>query len=149
MTVSADAVEIALDPTMLRSSAEGHGDGAVTLRIPVTVKTFSGAKTLADPTGAPLRLADADPALRKAIARARAWDRQICNGERSGADDIAATEDLQSRYVDKVLQLASLAPDLVEAILAGKRLRDFTLTELINLDIPIDWRQQRQMLVVV
>jgi site-specific DNA recombinase len=151
VVVADKAVELTLDPTMVANASEREpaSDAPVILRIPALLKTFGGAQQMVDETGAPIQLTGPDRALQKAIARARRWARQIETGERTGADDIAAAEDLQSRYVDWILRLAWLAPDIIEAILSGKRLRDFTLTELITTDVPMDWRQQREMLVLV
>ncbi len=140
-------VELALDS---RACAEPSLDGAETLvRIPAILRTFGGAKEITSPDGQPFVASGPDRALQKAIARGRRWERQIRSGERAGADHIAAVEVVQSRYVDKILKLAWLAPDIVEAILSGKRLRDFTLTDLLAAEIPMDWQQQREAIVVM
>jgi DNA invertase Pin-like site-specific DNA recombinase len=44
------------------------------------------------------------------------------------------------------IKLSYLAPDIVEAILAGRQPRSLTRRRLAAVDLPIDWRQQRQML---
>jgi site-specific DNA recombinase len=44
------------------------------------------------------------------------------------------------------IKLSYLAPDIVEAILAGRQPRTLTRRRLANIDLPIDWQQQRQML---
>ncbi|HEX7931189.1 MAG TPA: hypothetical protein VF470_09840, partial [Sphingomicrobium sp.] len=67
---------------------------------------------------------------------------QLASGGRAGADDIAAAEGLQSRYVDKVLKLAWLPPDMVEALTGGRRLRDTTLSQLIKANLPFEWEVQ-------
>jgi len=61
--------------------------------------------------------------------------------------DIAHREGLSDRYVSNLLSLAFLAPDIVEAIVAGQQPADLTtdaLTKRINL--PADWSEQRHML---
>ncbi len=149
--VSEDGVELTLDASKLRLREidAADPDAPVVIRVRTVLKTFGGAKRLLDEDGATLQLAGPDIALQKVIARGRRWEAQLASGERCGADDIAAAEGLQSRYLDKVLKFAWLAPDIVEAILAGRRLRGFTLTQLIETKIPMDWRRQRAMLVVV
>ena len=151
MVVSSGGVEMTLDPDMLRIDAinADSPDAPVTLRIPVALKTFVGAKRIVDGAGVPVQPVGPDLALQKAIARGRRWAAQLASGERAGADDIAAAEDLQSRYVDKLLRLAWLAPDITDEILGGKRLRDYSLTELLEADIPMDWERQRAALVLV
>jgi site-specific DNA recombinase len=44
------------------------------------------------------------------------------------------------------LRLSFLAPDIVEAILAGRQPKALTRTRLAAIDLPIDWHQQRTML---
>jgi hypothetical protein len=44
------------------------------------------------------------------------------------------------------IRLSYLAPDIVEAILSGRQPRSLTRRRLASIDLPIDWRQQRQML---
>ena len=151
LVVSATGVELTLDPAKLRADVidADDPDAPVVLRIPVVLKTFGGAKQLIGPAGAPAGLTGPDVALQKAIARGRRWAAQLESGERAGADQIAEAEGLQSRYVDKLVRLAWLAPDITEAILGGKRLRDYTLTELLETDIPIAWVRQRSALVLV
>lgn len=151
VVVSKGGVELTFDPETLRIEAlDAHDPGApVVLRIPVVLKTFGGAKELIDPSGASVRPVGPDLALQKAIARARAWAAQIASGERASIDDIAAVERQQSRYIEKVVGLAWLAPDITEEILAGRRLRDYNLTELLLLDMPLDWEKQRARLALV
>lgn len=120
----------------------------VVVRVPAILRAHGGAKEIVGPDGGNHVASSPDRALQRALARAYRWNRQIMSGERSGADEIAASENLQSRYVDKVLKLAWLAPDLVEAILAGRRLRDFTLTNLLGAEIPSAWNRQRECFVL-
>lgn len=44
------------------------------------------------------------------------------------------------------IKLSYLAPDIVEAILAGRQPRSLTRRWLATIDLPIDWRLQRKML---
>lgn len=55
----------------------------------------------------------------KAIARAFRWQRQIDNGEVASINELAEAEGLSPTYVGGILQLALLAPGLVEQILNG------------------------------
>jgi site-specific DNA recombinase len=113
------------------------------------LRTFGGFKQIIDGAGASIQPIGPDVALQKALARARRWAAQLASGERTGADDIAAVEGLQSRYVDKVLRLAWLAPEIVAAVLSGGRMRDCSLTELMDAKIPMDWERQRLMMSVI
>ena len=44
------------------------------------------------------------------------------------------------------IKLSYLAPDIVEAILAGQQPRSLTRRRLATIELPIDWQQQRRML---
>ena len=60
---------------------------------------------------------------------------------RSLARDAGLTE----RYVGKVFRCAFLAPDIVEAILAGRQPHDLNFHKLCH-DIPLSWVEQREQL---
>jgi len=116
-----------------------------------TLKTWGGAKRLvgAGSGGVPAGAAEPDEALLRAIARARRWEAQLAAGERTSADDIAAAEGLQSRYVDKILRLAWMAPALVEGLLDGRRLREAALADLGERGLSTAWGTQKQILHLV
>lgn len=120
-----------------------------TVRLQIAMRRWGGAKRLIDPNGTTVEPLEPDYALLRAIARAKRWEAQIASGERAGADDVAAAEGLQSRYVDKVLKLAWLPPAVVEALIDGHRLRDVTLSQLIEAPLPFDWGVQRVNLILV
>jgi len=52
----------------------------------------------------------------------------------------------RSPYERRLLRLAFLAPDIQQAILAGRQPRGLNLERLIHQELPICWSQQRQML---
>jgi len=51
---------------------------------------------------------------------------------------------LDRRYVGRMLGLTSLAPDIVQAILAGKGLTGLSLAKLRD-GVPVTWDEQRQL----
>ena len=51
----------------------------------------------------------------------------------------------RSTLTDRI-KLSYLAPDIVEAILAGRQPRSLTRRRLTAIDLPIDWRHQRALL---
>jgi hypothetical protein len=60
-----------------------------------------------------------DGALVKALARAWRWQRLLDSGVCVSVTEIAEAEKISKSYVSRILRLALLAPDLVEAIPAG------------------------------
>ncbi|WP_246337306.1 hypothetical protein [Azospirillum oleiclasticum] len=56
-------------------------------------------------------------------------------------------EGVSDRYVGHLLPLAFLAPDIVEAIVAGRQPPGLTAESLIKrTDLPLDWDRQREAL---
>ena len=51
-----------------------------------------------------------------------------------------------SPYERRLLRLAFLAPDIQQAMLAGRQPRNLKLEKLIHQDLPIAWSKQREML---
>ncbi len=78
-----------------------------------------------------------------AVARAIQWDGQV----RAGASlkKIAKKEGLSSGYVTRVMPLAFLAPDIVQAIYEGRQPLGLKVKEL-SANLPLDWVEQRDVL---
>ena len=88
-----------------------------------------------------------DPVLVASIARAHAWFRQLTSGGQPSVNDIAIDQGVAPNEISRLLPLAFLAPDIVEAILFGQQPADLTAKRLTRLQsLPPDWGQQRQML---
>ncbi len=91
--------------------------------------------------------ATADPALVKAIARARGWFDELSSGVMPSLAAIARREGVTDRYIAQLLPLAFLAPDIVGAIIAGTQPEELTADALIKrIDLPADWGEQRRAL---
>ena len=56
-------------------------------------------------------------------------------------NELAATEKINPSYVSRVLRLTLLAPEMVEAILAGRQPEGVTLPALLEL-FPLGWTRQ-------
>jgi hypothetical protein len=64
--------------------------------------------------------------------------------------ELATVEGISDRYVSSLLPLAFLAPDIVEAIAAGRQPPELTAHCLIRtVDLPIAWTAQKQLLGLV
>jgi hypothetical protein len=88
-----------------------------------------------------------DAALVKAIARGRLWFEQLAAGQAASLQAIADRESVSPGYVSRLLSLAFLAPDIVEAILQGRQPADLSSARLTNrLDLPFDWAGQRELI---
>ena len=88
-----------------------------------------------------------DPALIKAVIRAQRWFTDVVSGRRQSFADIAIAEGCSERYVSRLMPLAFLAPDIVEAILAGTQPVDLTAETLTrHADLPLSWADQKALL---
>jgi site-specific DNA recombinase len=86
-----------------------------------------------------------DRALVRAVVLARCWARRLELGEVASIRDIARQHRLCLRYTARLLPLAYLAPDLLEAVMDGRQPRNLTLKALIAGPLPRGWNEQRQL----
>jgi hypothetical protein len=88
-----------------------------------------------------------DQTLLKTIVRAHKWFNDLITGKVKNMAEIASREGVDKSYVSRVVNLAFLAPDIIENILAGHQPGDISAEKLIRrTHLPIDWEQQRQFL---
>ena len=59
---------------------------------------------------------------------------------------LAERDGITRRYIRRLVGLAFLSPELVEAILQGRQPIELTATRLTELDLPLDWTEQRRLL---
>ena len=85
-----------------------------------------------------------DPALIKAVAKAHTWNQELLAGKARSIRALARDASVTNRYVRKLLPLAFLAPDIIEAILDGRQPRDLSLETLAYTSIPRRWEDQRR-----
>jgi hypothetical protein len=130
------------------SEANSIGDDrTVTVHIPISIRRRGGRKLILAPQGtSDIRTALSrriDNAMVKAIARAFRWREMLENGTHSTIAEIAAAEKINESYVGRVLRLTLLAPDIVEAILAGRQAAELQLDRLMK-PFPVGWQDQRK-----
>jgi DNA invertase Pin-like site-specific DNA recombinase len=116
----------------------------IKLHQPIRLKARASEVLVVAPKGlSPSR--PSDPALIKAVARAHRWRELITKGKVTEIEEIAQIESLTPRYVRRILNLAFLAPDIVEAILRGDSPPTLMQQDLQK-GVPADWREQREAL---
>ncbi|HZD24813.1 MAG TPA: hypothetical protein VE631_01025 [Alphaproteobacteria bacterium] len=88
-----------------------------------------------------------DRALIKAIVRAHRWFDDLVSGRARTLGEIAEAEGYHKRYVGRLLPLTFLAPDIIEAILAGTQPVDITAEMLTRFsDLLTSWSDQKALL---
>jgi hypothetical protein len=93
--------------------------------------------------GNPAPRATIDNTMVKVIARAFRWQAMLENGTYGCLDEIGKAEKIAPSFVSRIIRLALLAPDIVEAILGGKQRAVLTLKDLME-PFPIEWDRQRE-----
>ena len=107
--------------------------GTCHLMLPIALSRTGSRTTIT--TGAPTRVRR-DPILISALRRAHAMVPRDAHGPM-----LTAAPD--SQYARRLAGLACLAPDIQRDILAGRHPQHLTLAALIEMEIPLDWSQQR------
>ncbi len=147
--VAESRIGITIDPSALEAldhvpQPDDDGDGLIAIELPFDIiRRGNGARVLA--TGASRRLIDrSDSALVKAVVRGYAWRQQLLNGSTKSIAEIAQKEGVTRRYVERLLRLGFVAPDIIAAILANRQPVKMTVDRLCG-PIPIDWNEQRRL----
>ncbi|KRH78603.1 hypothetical protein FERRO_15940 [Ferrovum sp. JA12] len=129
-------------------------DGRLTLSVPIQIKRRSGRKLVTLPidpvTGEPAKARPWDTAttpLQLALARGHRWLAMLESGEAKSLKEIAAREGIDNSYVSRMVNLTTLAPDIVAAILDDALPNHVTLFDLA-VDPPALWDEQRARLTV-
>ena len=117
-----------------------------TVFVPMTFRRIGGRKRIVLPDGSlynPETRVPIDNAIIRALSRAFRWRRQLESGRHASINDLAKADKIDRGYASKVLRLTLLAPDIVEAILAGRQPEGLKLADLLE-PFPVDWAEQRR-----
>ena len=131
------------EPEIIQSS-----DGKLTLSVPIQFKRRAGRKQVTLPNGEPglPRPWDTAPtSLQLALARGHKWLAMLESGEVSTLTEIAKKEGIDNSYVSRMVNLTTLAPDIIDAILLNELPDHLTLFDLA-VDPPALWDEQRARL---
>ncbi len=122
--------------------------GSVLIRIPMLLKKRGGRREIIVPEG----LADAErpraPAqepLVTALARAFHWQELIDTGHYASIAALAEALGVDRCYVRRILTLATLAPDIIQAIVRGEEPSGLSLEKMVK-GMPMLWGEQRTRL---
>ncbi len=118
----------------------------ISVDLPMTFKPRGGRKVIVLPDGTPgnpAPTATIDNTMTKAVARAFRWPRLLENGTYGCLEEIGKAEKIGASFVSRIIRLALLAPDIVEAILGGKQPTSLTLKDLMA-PFPVEWAGQRE-----
>jgi DNA invertase Pin-like site-specific DNA recombinase len=117
---------------------------AVVLSIETHLKTWGGAKRAEGWEAAAwtAHKPKQNKALIAALVRAHRWLDLILAGEVSSVEELAKREQTDRKYTRTSLRLALLAPGIQSAILRGRQPAKFSLTTLLDNELPPLWSAQ-------
>jgi hypothetical protein len=133
-----------------------NGGVKITTFVPIQFKKRGIKKVVVVPDGgtnsvsphgsAPAITPTQDTPLLKALGRCYYWQHLLDSGAVVDIGEIATREGLAKITVGETMRLASLAPDIAEAILRGTAPRTVSRQMLVRVTLPLDWQKQREMI---
>ena len=120
-------------------------DQTVTVTVPFAIRKRGGRTLVITPDGvtsAPAPRTRVDSALLKALARGFRWRKLLETGHFATIQEIAEAENINSSYISRVLRMTLLAPEIVEAILAGSHPAGLTRAKAMQ-PFPMEWSRQQ------
>jgi len=135
-----DKVEIVMSDEGLKKLAP-HEGSAISVAVRLARRGRSGRLESSD-GDVDDRVGRPDTAVVKAISRAHDWLGRFERGEVASYHELARAKGFTPGYVRSVMQLAFLAPPLVEAFLDGRRQLRGGVVELLKGSLPLSWQQQ-------
>ncbi len=116
-----------------------------TVVVPFTIRKRGGRKLILTPDGSPASpptRSRPDSALLKALARGFRWQKMLRECYYQTLEEIADAENINPSYVSRLLRMTLLAPEIVEAILAGTQPAVLTRAKVMK-PFPLEWSRQR------
>lgn len=114
--------------------------------VPLTIRRRHNRKLLSPPPGehSAVGPGNLDAPMIKTLGKAFYWQRLLQEGEYDSGNELARALKLEPGWVAEVLRLTLLAPDIVEAILAGQQPRHLNLQTLRGRaeSLPREWARQ-------
>ena len=125
-----------------------RGPDTVRVRIPMKMKRRGGRKVILVPDG----LQDPRPMkpqtnilLAAAVARAHQWQEMFLSGRYGTIAELAEKVGVDKSFVTRLMRLALLAPDIVDAIMDGREPDGLTFKNLTVKPVPFSWDEQRRL----
>lgn len=110
-------------------------DGRLTLSVPIQIKRRGGRKVVRLPGGNTLKprpVNDKPTPIQMALARGHRWLAMLESGEAESLTEVVEREGMDRAYVSRMVNLTTLAPDIVAAILDETLPSDVTLFDLAS-----------------
>ena len=118
--------------------------GRLTITVPIRITRRGKRKAITTPDGTPVQLQpwNGEPApIQRALVRAHQWLAMLEKGEASNLIDLAEKVGMDRAYVSRTLNLTTLAPEIVAAILDETLPDQVTLMDLVS-GTALLWEEQ-------
>ncbi len=112
--------------------------------IPITLKRSGHRAQTTSPNQPTARKAALTP-MQKALIRGNRWLHALETGQAKNLQDLAQQTNVDPRYVNRMLNLTNLAPDIVADILDDKLPDHITITTLTT-NTPRLWAEQQKLI---
>ena len=122
-------------------------DQTNTITVPFTIRKRGGRKLILTRDGTPASpptRSRPDSALLKALARGFRWQKMLREGYYQTIEEIADAENINPSYVSRLLRMTLLAPEIVEAILAGTQPAGLTRAKAMQ-PFGLAWTRQKAL----
>jgi hypothetical protein len=134
-----------LPATRAGSAEDGGEDSRIILIEPVALRR--AGRKMALLVGSTVAADRSDPSLVRLVAKACALREALVSSKAPSLTAFAAEQGISQPYATRLVRLAWLAPDIVEAILDGRQPACLTASGLMrDTRIPLDWPEQRKAL---
>lgn len=138
---------LGMDPAASTEGTSPRDEARYNISVPARLKQCGGTNRLIITDDNSRDEQKPDEAMVKLLGRAHDWFNRLAAGKAESVAEIARDEGLTRSYVTRVLRLAFLAPDIVEAILSGSQPPDLSAERLVRHSrLPLAWEDQRQIL---
>lgn len=124
--------------------------GYISVFVPMIIKKRGGRGSVAIITlphnkALPLNeTSNYDYRLINGLVKANKLQKSMAKDPQQSISSLARKEGLTHAYLGRFLRLNLLAPDIVEAILAGRQPKDMRLIDLMRKEIPMLWEEQME-----
>src|SRR5512132_2186838 len=118
------------------------GDNGSRRHDDTATRIAGGRKVIVAPDGGDA-WAPAKPRPDETLVRAHRWKRLLEDGKYRSAGELAEAEGATRSFVNRLLRLTLLSPDIVEIILDGRQSKGLQLEELTR-SLPSKWEEQQK-----
>jgi site-specific DNA recombinase len=146
--INAGCLDGSLDHTEHAGEGDGQSLATIVETLPFEIRRCGMAVRMIVPAQATAgKSGERNAPLIALISRALDWYERLDSGAIESVRALAMAENKGTSFVSRVIQLAFLAPDIIEAIALGTQPPELTADRLLrSVPLPENWQSQRELL---